>query len=208
MRRRTSARIGLAACGMILLLTGCLTPTVPKSVRQELTPGLTFKTVLADPDAFKGGTVMWAGEVLTLTAETNATRLEILEVPANACGEPQARDRSEGRFLVRFNEYLDAAIYHRGQRVTVVGKVEGRRRQPLGPELVEYAYPELKGEHIYLWSRPPEQHVYYHNYWDNPWYWDPWYGPYYPFFGEEVIIRERREAPARHERLEMHEHKR
>ena len=179
------------ATGMVLVgaaagwLTGCVsTPVVPESVRAGLSPDVTFEQVLANPDPYKDKTVLWAGEILTLRSTPTGTHLEILQAPADPGGKPKARALSKGRFLVDFDRHLDGAVYHVGQRVTVVGKVQGSTRQPLGEGKPEYAYPLLAGHEIYMWPRPESLHVYGNR--SAPEYWDPWLGPFYQ--GPETII--------------------
>jgi starvation-inducible outer membrane lipoprotein len=83
---------------------------------------------------------------------------------------------------VVFAQYLDEAVYETGRRLTVVGKLQGSRRQPLGSGKVDYAYPLLEGQYVYLWPRPQNITVYEPPFWNNHYYWngspysDPWWG--------------------------------
>lgn len=193
--------MALALVSAALFLCGCATPPVPRSLRESVTPGVSFKDVLARPEAHAGEIVLWAGEVLSLKNEKDQTVVEVLQIPCNTRGTPRSREESEGRFLVAFQRYLDEAVYKAGRTVTVVGQVQGVRRQALGSGKADYAYPLLLGQYIYLWPRrqppPPYDPPYWNSvYWHGPGYWDPWWGlPRYPYGTEPALII--REPPKR-----------
>jgi outer membrane lipoprotein len=83
-------------------------------------------------------------------------------------------DRSEGRFILKQNDFLDPVIYAQGREITVVGEVVGKEDLPLGK--IRYDYPVVMAEHCVLWEKPgyyyPSSypyHYYYGPYWDyNP----------------------------------------
>jgi outer membrane lipoprotein len=55
--------------------------------------------------------------------------------------------------LVRFQGFLDPAIYASGRKLTVAGQVEGKVVRPL--KEINYTYPVLSAREHYLW-RPED----------------------------------------------------
>jgi outer membrane lipoprotein len=160
------------AAGAALLASGCATPVISKNVRGELTPNVTFKSVLSDPDAHKGERVLWGGEVLGLKNEKGGSTLEVLQEPIDTEGAPTLPDKSQGRFLAFVDQYLDPAVYTHRKQVTVAGRVRGKQVTPLGKELMEYSYPVLDAEHLYIWAK--RLVVSYADY--DPFWWGSWGG--------------------------------
>jgi len=153
---------------------------ISKNVRAEVDPTLSFRQVLQDPDAFRGKTVLWGGEIVQTTNQKDgSTLIEILERHLGRQGEPDETSPSEGRFQVLSEEYMDPYVYRRGRKITVAGEILGEKIKPLGE--MDYRYPLISIKQIYLWP------VYY--YVPSPYYYyDPWWGPYpwypgggYPF---------------------------
>ena len=187
------------AGAVALWVAGCATSVIPRDVIQQVPTDTTFKQVLANPDAFKGHQVMWGGQLLSLRNEKEGTYLEVLQAPLDSDGRPSAVEASEGRFLAFFDKYIDEAVFHPGRLVTVIGQVEGRKLQALGKGKVEYAYPAVAGQQIYLWPRPEKPHLApgysYPGDWDPWWNSSPWWGTYYYPPVIAVPERPRTEAP-------------
>ena len=76
------------------------------------------------------------------------TLFEILQSPAGFRGEGKDTDKSEGRFLVHNDSYLDLNIYTKGRSVTVAGQIRGKKVLPLGE--TEYTYPLIPQRNISL----------------------------------------------------------
>ncbi|MCF6158771.1 MAG: hypothetical protein E3K32_09405 [wastewater metagenome] len=161
-------------CFMVLFITGIgCAPVISKQTRQQVNPDLTFLEVLKDPERYKGQTIILSGIVLEAKNTDEGTVLEILQTQADYRGEPEDIDRSRGRFLARYDGYLDTSVYERGRGVTIAGTIEGTRIQPLGE--VEYIYPFIHVKEIYLWPARrmyPYPYSYYDRYhwWRSPFY--------------------------------------
>jgi outer membrane lipoprotein len=156
------------------ILSGCATSPIPREIRRQVTPGLTFGHVLRSPEAQKGKIVLWGGQILSLKNAKDGTTLHLLEVPTDSDGRPINPEASEGRFIAAIDRYLDMAVYQRGRLVTIFGEGEGARSEPLGEGQMEYAYPVIHAREIYLWPRNYPAHVLYA---------DPWMDPYGEGFG-------------------------
>lgn len=156
-----------------ILLPGCA-HVISKDLRDSADPTLTFAQVLKDPDAYRGKNVVWGGEIIeSLNRRDGSTLVEVFQRALNWRGEPTGK--SDGRFLVTVDNYLDPYVYAKGRRITVAGEVLGEERKPLGE--MDYRYPLIQSKQIYLWP------VYYYApypYAYGPWwYYDPWWG--YPY---------------------------
>lgn len=132
--------------GFFLILTGFVFfsfagcgPVISKEIRDEISKGLTLRMVAKDPEAYKGETVLWSGLIISTLNLQEGTMIEVLQKPSDFQGKPKDVDDSEGRFLALISRYLDVAIYIQGRKVTVAGKIQGKKTQPLGE--MEYIYP-------------------------------------------------------------------
>jgi outer membrane lipoprotein len=165
------SRLSWLLC-VLFILTGCA-PVISKNLREQADLSLSFGEVIRNPDAFKGRTVIWGGEIIETSNEENGeTVLEVFQRPLNWREEPQETVASEGRFLVRVEKYLDPYIYRRGRKITVAGEILGSEVRPIGK--MEYRYPLILSKEIYLWT------YYYYPYYAYPY---PYYYPGYPWWG-------------------------
>jgi outer membrane lipoprotein len=191
---RWSQELGrLVAVGLVALaMLGCQ-HAISEPLRQQVDPRLTFVQLQADPGAYKGRTVVLGGEIIRTHNTPEGTLLEVLQKPLNSYERPLVTDRTEGRFMVLCEKYLDTAVYTKGREVTVAGRVLGARTGQIGE--IEYTYPLLDCLELHLWPQPvPALSGYapYPGWYWYPWYWwDPWYrrpyrypfwGPYYPYW--------------------------
>ena len=152
---------------LIPLISGCV-HVVPKQLREEVDPTLTFQQIFQNPSQYQGKTVIWGGDIIqTLNLRDGTTRIEVFERPLNWREEPKDTLSSGGRFLIRVEKYLDPYIYRRGMKITVAGVILGEETKPLGE--LDYRYPLLLSKQITLW----EEYVY------PLFYYDPWWG--YPY---------------------------
>lgn len=160
---------------MIAFLSGCA-PVISQQIREQVTPTLSFDEVLRDPDRYRNQIVIWSGVIVKSENTKEGTLFEVLQKPADSRGRPIDIDRSQGRFLALYPEYLDTAIYSKGREVTVAGRILEKRISPLGE--IEYAYPLVLVKEIYLWRPIREDrwgHPYYYPHWWRYPYWHPFY---------------------------------
>jgi len=140
------------AMAAMLLLAGCA-HVISKQTLKEVDTSVTFAQVAKDPDAYKGKTVLFGGDVIEAQNLPDKTLVVVLQRPLGRRGEPAAGDVSEGRFIIRNPGFLDPAIYSPGRKITVAGTVAGKEVRPLGE--IEYTYPLIEKRELYLW--PPEE---------------------------------------------------
>jgi len=167
---------------LTVLLSGCA-HVISKDLRDKADRALTFKQVLQDPNAYIDKITLWGGEIIqTINQKDGTTLVEVFQRPLGWREEPKLTQPSEGRFLALAEKYLDPYLFRRGRKVTVAGKILGAKMRPLGE--MDYRYPLLLGEQIYLWEEYyyPAYYPYYPYYPYTsyyPYYYDPWWRPYW-----------------------------
>jgi outer membrane lipoprotein len=157
----------------LALLIGCNRyQVVPKQYQAQLNQTLTFVEAKKSPEAYKGQTVAWGGEVLSATRLPDRTKIEVLQLPLTDDYIPAAeRVESNGRFLAfdTQGEILDPAVVKEGTRLTIVGQIQGvvSSASDLGP----HEYPAIQIRDMTVWDTKASRAV-----------GDPYYGPYYGHF--------------------------
>ncbi len=140
-------------------------------VMQEVTREIPYNEVFQAPETFRGSTILWGGVIVETVTRSNDTLIIIRETQLDFRKRPLNTDKSDGRFIIRHQGFLDPAIYSRGREVTVVGMVAGKEERPVGELL--YPYPVIEPRSLKLWEQwtdPP--------YWHDPWYRDPFPYPW------------------------------
>jgi outer membrane lipoprotein len=132
----------------MLLLVGCA-HVISKGVLKEVDKNATFAQVAKAPDAYKGKTVLFGGDIIETKNLSDKTLIVVLQRPLDSRSRPAAGDVSEGRFIITSPGFIDPAIYSPGRKITVAGKVVGKEVRPLGE--IEYTYPIIEKRELYLW---------------------------------------------------------
>jgi outer membrane lipoprotein len=154
---------------VVVLLQGCL--PVSKQLRAQADRMVTFRQVFQNPEAYKGKIVIWGGEIIeTINQKDGTTLIVTLQHPLDWMEEPKIQ-RTEGRFIILVEGYVDPYVFRRGRRITIAGEIIGRKAMRLGE--LEYPYPLLQSKEIYLW-RP-------YDYYPPPYYPSGFYGFYGPW---------------------------
>lgn len=135
--------------GLIVLLAACASAISKESLKQ-VDPEITFQRLVHEPERYEGKVILVGGRIIATTVQEGESRVEVLQQPLDSKQRPQETDVSYGRFLVRFEGFLDPAIYAGGKKITVVGEVWGKEVMPLNG--MEYSYPVLLPREHYLWK--------------------------------------------------------
>lgn len=156
----------------LIVLSGCA-HVISGNIRAEARKDLTFRMVLADPEAYIGATVVWGGVIVETRNRRGGTDLIVLETPLEYGEVPADPDEYEGRFIAWTPRFLDPAIFAERRKITVAGKIAGKETRPLGE--TEYTYPVLEIREFHLWtSTPLAEYRPYPSYYPYPPYF-PWY---------------------------------
>lgn len=130
----------IAACG----------PPFPQQLLDQVSRKVTFDALRANPEQYRGTLLMLGGMIVDTRNTKEGSRIEVLQKPLDGEGRPLETDETGGRFLVVSSQFLDAAVFHRGRTITVIGEVAGQRTLPL--DEIEYRYPEVTAKSLHLWS--------------------------------------------------------
>jgi len=160
-----------------LMLSACA-PVISHQLMDQIDRDVTYGALASRPDWLKGKMVLLGGTIVQTVPKPNETEIEVVQKPASASGEPHLTDKSEGRFLVIVDRFLDPAIYQPGRDITVAGEVRGSEVRRLGE--IDYRYPVITALELYLWRRPSAPPAYPYPYsFGYPAYWRWWRYPGY-----------------------------
>lgn len=133
----------------VVFLAACA-PVISHELLKKVDPELSFQMLIRDPDRYRGKQILVGGQILGITVGEGETWAEVLQQPLDWRQKPEDTDVSYGRFLTRFEGFLDPAIYAAGKKITVLGEVHGKKVQPL--KQMEYTYPVLLPREHHLWK--------------------------------------------------------
>jgi outer membrane lipoprotein len=150
--RRTTIFSILQFAIIAILSIGCA-PPFSKTLLDKVEKRITFSELSKAPENHAGKIMMVGGTIVDTKNLKEGTQIEVLQKPLDSEGRPEMTDETGGRFLAVSQTYLDAAVYHRGRNVTIIGEVTGSKVQPLGE--IEYRYPVLTAKELHLWSPSP-----------------------------------------------------
>jgi len=134
----------------LFLLGGC-SAGISKQARSQVTFTRPFSEMQQHPDDFIGETAILGGKIIETTPLQGATELNVLQLSLDSQQRPRDNDQSQGRFLVVSDQFLDPAIYAKGEFITVVGRLEASVKRFIGQR--EYLYPRLRAVEIKLWKK-------------------------------------------------------
>ena len=140
---------------LLVLLTGlcCLAgcaPTFSRELLDQVDSTTTFRELQNDPDRHVGKTFMLGGIILETRNTADSTIIQVLQRPLDRQGRPRETDETGGRFIIESPEFLDAAVYQPGKRISLIGQVTGQEVRPLGE--IHYRYPVVSSKEVRLWE--------------------------------------------------------
>lgn len=174
------SRLDGAAWGLssLMFLLNACTPVISPQLMDQVDRDISYGSLASHPDEFKGKIVLLGGTIVQTVPKPKETEIEVVQKQTSSNGEPYLTDRSEGRYLVRVDRFLDPAIYRSGRDLTVAGEVQGSEVRRLGE--IDYRYPVILASELYLWKRPTASPAYPYPYgYPLYWRWRPY--PGYPY---------------------------
>jgi outer membrane lipoprotein len=176
--RRTAFIIPII-CLLALLLSAC-TPVISPQLMDQVDRDLTYRSLSSRPDEAKGKIVLLGGTIIQTLPKPKETEIEVVQKPLSSSGEPLLTDKSEGRYLIRVDRFLDPAIYRTGRDITVAGEVQGSELRRVGE--IDYRYPVIAALELYLWKEPfsPRDYPYFYPF-GYPYSWRWRTHPGYPY---------------------------
>jgi outer membrane lipoprotein len=172
---RRSVFFVLVLCTLVLLLNACATVISPQ-LMEQVDRNLTYGALASRPDEARGKIVLLGGTIVQTMPRPKETEIEVVQKQLSSSGEPYLTDKSEGRFLVVVDRFLDPAIYRSGRDITVAGEVQESVLRRLGE--IDYRYPVIAAMELHLWKEPLTPQPYPYGY---PYYWRWRLYPGYPY---------------------------
>lgn len=144
-RQAMARKYGYCGFGVIFcFLLGCA-PVLSQAVIEKSEPIL-FQDLRQAPENHIGKKLILGGTIIDVIGDS---LLEVLQRPLGYRMEPQIDDQTEGRFLVRFDQKIDADRFQKGRKITLAVEVIGKETRPL--DQTQYAYPLLRVREYHLW---------------------------------------------------------
>ncbi|MCE5313267.1 MAG: Slp family lipoprotein [Nitrospiraceae bacterium] len=137
-------------CIIILLVAGCA-HVISKEVLTSAGPQPPSEKLFANPDIFKGKTVIVGGVIASSKNTADGTYIEVVSKPLSSTGRPQKTDTSYGRFIIRYTGFLETSVYAKDREITVAGIVNGTKTEKLGE--IDYRYLLITAREIYLFEK-------------------------------------------------------
>jgi len=135
---------------LVMWVIGC-GGGISEQARSKVTYSGSFQTLQQAPQNFMGEIVILGGKIIEIEPMGDYTDLQVVQLALNTSDRPEENDRSEGRFLIRSEQFLDPALYPAGTLITVVGQLQGSEERPIGQ--MSYRYPVITPQEIKKWPQ-------------------------------------------------------
>ncbi len=116
---------------IFFFLLAALAACAPMSqdIRRQADESAPFSEIQKNPDKFSGTVVIWGGVIIETTNLKESTAIKVMQTALDIQQRPTDLDRSEGRFIIRVDRFLDPDIFKKGRQITVGGR-DRRQRDP------------------------------------------------------------------------------
>ena len=98
------------------------------------------------------GTVIWGGRILEIANFEEVTEFLVLAYPLTTGNVPRIDEESVGRFVVRFEGYLEPLDYAPGRYLSMAGQLQGKSDE-WAYEGVAVDLPLVRSKQVHLWPR-------------------------------------------------------
>jgi outer membrane lipoprotein len=168
----------MKATGLIvlLLLCGACASKPSTSVGLAEVDDIPLGSVRESIDAFQGTTVRWGGIVSETENKADHTLVFVVARQLKNKEKPDSDSASDGRFVARFNGFIDPQVYKAGRPLTVVGPIDGSLDRPIGE--YDYRFPIVAVRDSHLWADPSKEPKVY--YYPDPWFYNSFHYHYFP----------------------------
>jgi len=144
---RTLRLLGIC---VVFLILGCAAG-ISQQARSQVTYNGSFAELQTAADEHMGEIVILGGKVIETKGYPTFSEIAVLQLPLGKRDLPLDGDRSDGRYLVRSEQFLDPAIYRQGSLLTVVGRLSGSEVRSIGE--FQYVYPLVEAIEIKRWPQ-------------------------------------------------------
>lgn len=129
-----------------LLLTGCASS--PLETGEDSVTPFGPAHVLSG-EASIGERVIWGGRIAAVRNLTDYTEVTVVSYPLDRADRPRLGAEPGVRFLLHQPGFLEPVQYRPGRYLSVLGRIQGLDRTPVGDYSLEL--PVLEAEQIHLW---------------------------------------------------------
>lgn len=155
-----------------LFITAC-SSQIPPEIRQPLSQSPALAQIQTEPETYVAKSVRWGGIILNTENKKDSSWVSIVAYPLSKSGEPLILKNSTGRFIARFDSFIEPQVYNRDRVITVLGKFVHIETITVGN--FPYNYPLIEVQKHFLWpEEAPAAELY------PPWWYEPYYRPYIP----------------------------
>lgn len=157
---------------MIFMLLGSCS-VISKPMKKQAREKVNFRHLVEHTDVYLGQTIILGGYVIEVENSEEITLVTVLQAPLDVSDSPLSRDKSQGRFIVSVDGFLDPAVYEKDRSITVAGTVEQPIHRNIGTKQVKYI--NVKGREIVLhaekmpayddrfyWNHPYDNNLFYY----------------------------------------------
>lgn len=153
MKRFHISCISRATClAALVLLNGCASDPFSGHEPADLDRSITPSQSVTEIPKVQDRAVIWGGNIVAVHNLANSTEIAVISYPLDG-GYPESSKESTGRFIVRYDGFLDPLSYSLGRPLTVLGRIDGVRKGMVGQ--AAYTYPIVKADRLHLWKKPP-----------------------------------------------------
>lgn len=142
----------LLACALPLIATACA--SLPAPLQGQF---LALSPNEAGRLAAQQQPVRWGGRIVGVDNYADRSCFRVLSIRLGSDGRPLAEDHSDGRFIACRAGFYDPAVFKEGRELTVTGRIEAIQLGRIGE--LEYPYPRVAAEVVYLWPERREVDV-------------------------------------------------
>ena len=164
---------GLGIIALLAVCTGCASKP-PSSVGLAVVDDVTLATVREAGDTYEGSTVRWGGVITAIENKPDHTLVFVAARALENNEQPLTDSASDGRFVARFDGFLDPLVYKTNRRLTVVGRIEGSLVRKIGE--FDYRFPlgAVRDSRLFAEALRPRPYYY-----PDPWLYHSHF--YHPF---------------------------
>lgn len=157
-----------------IVIQGC--SSLPVAIKNPPARDLKYNEVIGNISQYQGMPLRWGGTIVQVENEETLTRIQVIYYPLDGQGRPKLSESPAGRFLLESPEFLDPAIYLKGDEITVAGALSGETTRKVGNKTL--TLPVISAQTLHLW---PERYTADRRDYYPPYY---YYGMYpYGFYG-------------------------
>ena len=132
-----------------MLLCSC--SVISRPMKKEAGAKVNLRHIAEYTDRYLGQTIILGGYIIEVENNEETTLITVLQAPLDVSDSPLSRDKSQGRFIVSVDGFLDPAVYEKDRSITVAGIVEPTIHRNIGTKQVKYI--KVKSREIFLHAK-------------------------------------------------------